>query len=97
MPVGSKAEERDALRLRAARSIVPGVVVPSLKQWPKKEEKPEKKHLEQTAKERNPQVPILRRSQAYVDWLMNNAPRDRNEEDDEDDNLYDEQFDENGE
>ena len=97
MPVGSKAEERDALRLRAARSIVPGVVVPSLKQWPKKEEKPEKKHLEQAAKERNPQVPILRRSQAYVDWLMNNAPRDRNEEDDEDDNLYDEQFDENGE
>ena len=45
MPVGSKAEERDALRLRAARSIVPGVVVPSLKQWPKKEEKPEKKTL----------------------------------------------------
>ena len=42
-------------------------------------------------------VPILRTSQAYVDWLMNNAPRDRNEEDDEDDNLYDEQFDENGE
>jgi hypothetical protein len=67
--MSSKKQEREALRLDAARSIRRGWKALPLKDWKPREDKPKIKHLRAAALERNPRLPELRTSQDYVNWL----------------------------
>lgn len=75
--MSSKKEERESLRLDAARSIKPGWKALSLNAWKPREDKPKIKHLREAALERDRTVPALRTSQDYVTWLStHDVPED---------------------
>ena len=77
--MSSRGEEKEDLRMAAARSIKPGWTPQALLTWRPKGDKPEKKHLWAACKERNPALKEnqLRDKQGMVDWLsLNGAPSD---------------------